>query len=260
MSKKEPQELEIEPQTSPWANGPEKLRRNEFGLFDHVEYEFDETGFINWRELINPEHLYPNKDKFKNGSVPDSIEGLADDQLLIKLGGIKELARLRGYAEVTHDIKTLRDDFVTDICTIKWIPNYETDYKEVVFQDVANATMENCSGFGAKFLETIAANRAFVRAVRNFLGIHIVGADEIDKSKNSIPEDSEPTTTAVPSVHSALQKCAAKKGFDSWGNFLDFLREAHKAETYRCADTPNWSDFKDIPALECRKIMKLLKK
>ena len=52
---------------------------------------------------------------------------------------------------------------------ITYLPNYETNFKEVTFSDVANATIENTSSFAKKFLETIACNRAFVRCVRNFL-------------------------------------------------------------------------------------------
>ena len=53
------------------------------------------------------------------------------------------------------------------------------------YTDVGNATLANTDAFCAKFLETIACNRAFVRCVRNYLNIHIVGADEIDKSKGA---------------------------------------------------------------------------
>ena len=47
---------------------------------------------------------------------------------------------------------------------------------------MANATLNNTSSFATKFLEAIACNRAFIRCVRNFLNVHIVGDDEIDKS------------------------------------------------------------------------------
>ena len=57
----------------------------------------------------------------------------------------------------------------------------------LIYSDTANATLDNTDSFCAKFLETIACNRAFVRCVRNYLGVHIVGADEIDKSENKTP-------------------------------------------------------------------------
>ena len=173
---------------------PNKYKRNELGLIDGVEYKFNEDGSINWRAMIKPEHLYPNKEWFETRKlqVPDSIEGLGDHQLLVKLAGIKELARLRGFLDVQFKIETISSHYATAVCCISWMPNYESDGNAQTFTSTANATSENCSGFGIKFLEPIAENRAFVRSVRNYLNIHIVGDDEIDKSKNKVAyEESE---------------------------------------------------------------------
>ena len=65
-------------------------KRNEFGLLEGVNYEYNEDGSVNWRAMIAPEHLYPNKGWFemRNQPMPQSIEGLTDNQLLIKLSGI----------------------------------------------------------------------------------------------------------------------------------------------------------------------------
>jgi len=144
-------------------------KRNEFGLLEGVEYKFNEDGSINWRAMIKPEHLYPNKDWFETRKlqVPDSIEGLGDHQLLVKLAGIKELARLRGFLDVQFKIETISSHYATAVCSISWMPNYESDGNAQTFTSTANATSENCSGFGVKFLEPIAENRAFVRSVRN---------------------------------------------------------------------------------------------
>ena len=86
--------------------GPDLWKRNEHGLLDSVDYIFNKDGSVNWRAMINPEHLYPNKDWFeiRKMPMPNSIEGLDDSQLLIKLGVIKELAKLRGFHSVTYDI------------------------------------------------------------------------------------------------------------------------------------------------------------
>jgi len=253
---------------SKWANGPEKLRRNEYGLFDNVDYKFTPSGRVDWRAMIDPQFLYPNADWFKarNQEVPDSIEGLEDNQLLIMLGGIKELAQLRGYSNVEHNIVHIHDGYVIDTCTITWIANYETKcggsnyYDVVTFQDTANATFENCSGFGAKFLETIAANRAFVRAVRNFLNIHIVGADEIDKSKNKAIEVDTQEVLTKPSAASAFKNFAARNGIEDWPSMVDFLRGAYTQDVYKHAEIKNWLSFNDVPAEESRAIQKILKK
>ena len=168
--------------------GPDAYKRNEDGLLENAEYEFNEDGSVNWRAMIKPEFLYPNRGWFeaRNKPVPNSIEGLDDKQLLIMLGGIKELAKMRGYCGVDFDINNVSDGYVTAKCTIHWHQNYESvNEYSTTYVDVANATLANTDAFCAKFLETIACNRAFVRCVRNYLNVHIVGADEIDKSQGS---------------------------------------------------------------------------
>ncbi len=78
------------PPVSKYANGPLKLIRNEHGLFDNVDYVYDEIGFVSWKAMINPKFLYPNKGWFErnNKPVPDSVEGLQDHQIICKLGGL----------------------------------------------------------------------------------------------------------------------------------------------------------------------------
>ena len=166
-------------------SSPEKYKRNEHGLLESVDYVFNNDGSVNWRAMISSEHLYPNKDWFERRKmpVPSSIEGLDDGQLLIKLSGIKELAKLRGFHNVTYDVSESSDSRVVVQCMISWIDNYESNGTQT-FASIANATTNNTNGFAAKFLECIAENRAFIRCVRNFLNIHIVGADEIDSSKD----------------------------------------------------------------------------
>ena len=44
--------------------GPDIYKRNEHGLLENVDYEFNEDGSVNWRAMIKEEFLYPNKDWF----------------------------------------------------------------------------------------------------------------------------------------------------------------------------------------------------
>lgn len=241
--------------------GPDLWKRNEHGLLESVEYEFNKDGSVNWRAMISPEHLYPNKDHFemRKMPVPDSIDGLEDNQLLIKLGGIKELAKLRGFHNVTYDITESSDSRVVVQCMINWIENYEGAYGHTqTFTSIANATTHNTNGFAAKFLECIAENRAFVRTVRNFLGIHIVGADEIDSSKNKSPIVSPPSPSGAKDI--SPQGILKEKAGVSFDSFKNKLRELYKEQLY--TNDPEvikeWSNYKDIPAKECRKLLKLL--
>lgn len=233
-------------------------KRNEFGLLEGVEYKFNEDGSVNWRAMIKPEHLYPNRDWFDSRKLPmpDGIDGLADNQLLIKLSGIKELAKLRGYNSVTYKINTVSDTYATAVCEICWMPSYETSEVAQVFASTANATSDNCSGFGLKFLEPIAENRAFVRAVRNYLNIHIVGDDEIDKSKNKVAyeESGEIVQTLTP------QEVLRRTAKDSlkcadFGQFKEALRAFWKDGSYKNEEAANWNDYSDVPVKECRKLL-----
>jgi hypothetical protein len=235
--------------------------RNAWGLIEGIDYKTNEDGSINWRAMVKPEHLFPNKGWFelRKQQAPTSIEGLNDSQLLIKLAGIKELAKLRGYTSVKYDVIKCEPSYVSIKCGITWIPNYESEY-ESYYEDIANATVNNTSDFAVKFLETIAANRAFVRAVRNFLGVHIVGSDEIDASKKGasaiIEEDNEIT---LPSSQGMLEKTAKNSGINSFSEFQDYLREAWKLNVYRNNDTKVWTSYNDIPAKEARILMSILK-
>jgi hypothetical protein len=213
--------------------------------------------------MIDPQFLYPNKDFFeiRTMQVPTSIEGLEDKQLLIMLGGIKELARLRGFKSVLYSFSHIATNYVVATCTIEWIGNFETSGESVIFEDVANATEANADNFCLKFLETIACNRAFVRCVRNFLNIHIVGADEIDKSKNRVVDLGDMlVSTAIPvTPQGALEKAVNEKlKINSFDGFKEHLRVLWTSEAYRNQEAKNWESFKDIPAKESRILLKII--
>jgi hypothetical protein len=253
---------------------PSKKRysRNELGLIETVDYVFNEDSSVNWRAMIKPEFLYPNKDWFeaRKFPMPPSIEGLDDKQLLIMLGGIKELAKLRGFTSVKYDVNNVREDYVVAKCTIEWIPNYESDGMYVTYQDVANATASNTDDFCLKFLETIACNRAFVRCVRNFLNIHIVGADEIDKSKNRVVEASDafvPSNALPITAQGTLEKVVNEKlklkDFEAFKGFLRGLwKKAQESNDETMIsllqEAKDWKQFKDVPAKSSRVLLKVV--
>jgi hypothetical protein len=237
-----------------------KYKRNECGLVEGVEYKYNEDGSINWRAMVSAEHLYPNKGWFeaRNQPMPNSTEGLEDYQLLIKLSGIKELAKLRGFLNVSYDIVKCDIDHVAIKCTIDWLGNFESENQSITFQDVANATAYNTSNFAQKFLETIATNRAFVRCVRNFLNIHIVGADEIDTSNNkSAPMQQESVAYGPLNVLMSQVKLGASD--QDFEVFKDVLRGLYKNNAYKNKDVKNWKTWENIPKTEITKLIKVLK-
>ena len=248
-----------------------KYTRGKDGLLKSVKYEYNEDGSVNWRAMVDPKHLFPNKSWFeaRNKAVPTSVDGLQDYQLLIKLAGIKELAKLRGYNSVRYNVIKCEKDHVSIKCEISWIPNFENPISEsdfipasTHFEDVANATTDNTSSFATKFLETIAANRAFVRCVRNFLNVHIVGDDEIDKS-NGTPqhpeaEEVEPIKKLTP--NGVLENLASSKlKCDTYTDFKDKLRELWTIGIYKNESAKDWAAYDDIPAKEARLLINIIK-
>lgn len=171
----------------------ELYSRDELGLLSGVEHVFNEDGSVNWREMVPKEYLFPNKDLFarRNKPIPSSIDGLKDYELCIKLGGIRHLAKLRGIRKCFFEHPRLDEEYVVSQCTIEWMPNYESNFEPSSYSDSANATSKNCRDFGLKFLETIANNRSFIRAVRNYLNVNIVGEDELDKTDGSSSSEAE---------------------------------------------------------------------
>jgi hypothetical protein len=240
--------------------------RDEHGLINSAEYVFKEDGSVDWRKMIKPEFLYVNKEWFelRQKPVPTSIEGLEDKQLTIMLGGIKDLAKLRGFREVSNAVTHVREGYVSAECRIEWLPNYENP-EGAYFSDHANASADNTDRFCYKFLEAIAVNRAFVRCVRNFLNINIVGADEIDKSDDkggARSIDDEPSSGAS-SVHAALKKACDGKGLSDFNIFVKAMRALYRG----ALDNDNKSlmetldslkgceSFEGIDPKNCRKLL-----
>jgi hypothetical protein len=244
--------------------GPSLFSRDKNGLLSNTQYIFNDDGSVNWRAMIKEEHLFPNRSWFqsRNKDVPRSIEGLADHQLLIKLSGIKELARLRGFSGVSYEIVKCELDHVAVICHMSFIPNYETGLETVTFQDMANASIKNTSSFATKFLETIACNRAFVRCVRNFLNVHIVGDDEMDKSSPGTPTSSSSESDDPFSPTTTLKKKAKESlNCETFEEFKVHLRnwwQEKRDGVYQNDSLKTWESWDDISSKDARKLIPLV--
>ena len=246
------------------SQGPAIFQRDPDGLLKNVQYIFNDNGSINWRAMINDEHLFPNRSWFQSRGkdMPRTAEGLADHQLLIKLSGIKELARLRGFSDVSYEVVKCESDHVSVSCRMTFIGNYETDSNAVVFQDIANATTNNTSSFATKFLETIACNRSFVRCTRNFLNVHIVGDDEMDKSSigpvaSSAKEQDDPFSPAT----TLKKKAKDSLGCESFEDFKTHLKvwwQEKKEGVYQNSSLKDWKDWGDIDAKDARLLIGLI--
>jgi len=208
------------------------ITRNSFGLLEGLDHKTDKHGFIVWRDMISPEYLYPNKEYFarNNQPVPDSAEGLPDNQCLVKIGGLIELMRIRGYTSLDQHIVNVDNGYVTAKCTIRWEPNVETNMLPITFSWVANSNAGNCGDFMANFQETQAQNRALSLCIRKFLNINIVSDEEMSKGQtNLIPEKEKPQAT-LPDINGKLKKMLVDKGLKTQESLVGLLEEMKAAE------------------------------
>jgi hypothetical protein len=219
--------------------------RDSNGFLNGVNYIFNDDNTINWRAMIKPEHLVPNRDSFKDSNInlkEIDVTTLPDNKLLILLAGIKELAQIRGFKSVSYDVIESRPDYVSVKCTVEFIANYETGNKTVSFSSLADAHWDNTHSFAKNFLMAIAENRAFVRCVRSFLKIHIVGSDELG-GKNSSPSiDTSPSSQAGSSPVSLLEGTMQEYGIN-----FNQIRDGAIKKNIEGADS--WTSINDIPPL-----------
>jgi hypothetical protein len=225
----------------------QKFERNSDGLLSHVEYKLSDDGFVNWRAMIKPEFLVPDKNLFtrRNVEVPKTIEGLKDNELLILLAGIKNLASLRGFSRVDYKVESPSNDYVIATCSITFVPNFETEGREVTFSAIGDASLKSTTGFGQLFLGAIAENRAFVRCVRNFLKINILGQDEVAPNNVEVQEEKS-------SPLFLLNQIMNEKNV----SFSD-IRQKMINEGLKSAE--NWNSLDDIPKVTIFQLISRIK-
>lgn len=232
-------------------SGLKAIKRNSFGLIEGMEYQFDNIGLVDWRKMVKPEFLVPNSLNFtkKGLEIPKSIEGLDDENLLITLAGVKQLAFLRGYKNVTYSCFAAAPDYVALKCSILWIPNYETEDREILFEGTANVkASEGNKSLYDNYLCAVAENRSFSRCVRAFLRINIVTNEELDSlvSDKTIPIPKEDSKIAI------LKLRLKEKGI-TWDQLRQKLRlEGFKEinEIQKIEDLPEDMIFKLLDRLK----------
>jgi hypothetical protein len=232
------------------VGNPTARARNDHGLVSDgsVEYTYDDNGLVDWRKMVKQEFLVPNKQRTKE----TDISKLADKDLLILLGGIKNLAQIRGFSKVEYRVYSAAPDYVMTSCGITWLPNYETENKEVYFEALADASMSNTKSFARNFLAAIAENRAFVRCVRSFLRINVVGQDEMGDASLLAESNGSSATTSGADPHSLLSSVMQEKSvsFDDLKKKLVVEGKIKESEYKSLQDIPKSQIFALIKRLK----------
>lgn len=223
-------------ETLPNCIPPIVIERNSWGLYTHIDYYFNEHGLIDWRKMIPKEFLIPNKQKTKE----TDITNLKEEELIILLGGIKYLAQLRGFSDVSYDVVNANEEYASTKCRITWLPNYETQNEKITFEAIAGCSLNNVRDFARRYLIEMAENRAFARAVRSFLRINIVSDKELGEIDQS-PTDSTSVEEKIVDARSqaiiSLEKLmrSRKLVFDDIKNKL-LLENVHGADAFLCVN------------------------
>jgi hypothetical protein len=228
-----------------------QIIRNEHGLVEGVSYQFDENGLIDWRKMIEPKYLVPNKQYFEKVGkpTPKTTEGLEDKELLILLGGIKRLAQLRGYRSVNYVVTSPSPDYVISACSIAFSGNYETESYPITFSAIGDASAQNTNSFGRLFLGPIAENRSFVRCVRNFLRINIIGQDEVSPTtpfEEELPKQ-------VMGATELLEKLMVEKG-------VTFEKVKEKLISEKVEGADKFVSIQNIPKIKVFELIERLRK
>jgi hypothetical protein len=209
------------------------IKRDANGLIEGINYVFDENGLVNWRAMVKPEYIVPNKQKTQE----TDITKLEDKDLLILLQGTKELAFLRGFTDVSYSVIAASPTYCCISCRINWKPNYETEGSEVRFESIGDAHYDNTDSFAKNFLAAIAENRAFVRCVRNFLRINVVSKEEVSEGKQ--PSNNGQSNGDKPSR--ILQETMDEHG-------ITFTQLKDKMIKAKVAGAEEFKTIEDIPA------------
>lgn len=251
---------------------PKISKRNEFGLREGHEYKFREDGSVAWEKMLLPQHLVINK-AYENQIVEKlgkplsevTVDEVEDNQKLTLLAGSRYLLDLRGYSKLKYSQPVYGSNGSVSVeCEITFIPNYETEMRELVFSGIGEATMNNTGPIGknklnewAYYLAATAENRAFVRCLRNGLRIPILSKEEAQFETVS---QQAPIQTSGLDPHSILQGIMdAKKP-----NKITFtILQKTVSNNYKDKVKSNpdeWTCLKDIPPNDVFTLIGLLKK
>ncbi len=237
-----------------------KKVRDVNGLIVGKDYVYDDFGFVDWKAMIDSQHVFL-RDEFllekgikiedlSDEEIEEKKGEASDEELLIKLAGFKDLARLRGYTK-THYKFTEHQGAVTVESFIEWTPNFETGMLPVSTSAIASANKDNTQGKFSSYLAAIAENRAFVRNVKNFLGIHVIGESEL-KDRAGYDVEAEHVSTGESTgvgPQAALQKVMEVKSIS-----FDKLKERLAELEWEGID--EWEGIEDIPPEEAVAILK----
>lgn len=192
------------------------------------------------------------KSDLSREEVEEKLLEVGDEAKVVLLAGFKSVAHMRGLEQIKFEPLKLEKDYVVVKCTLVFTPE---EGMPLVSEGLANSTSENTSYPFSMYLESMAENRAFIRAVRHGLNINIVGYEEIygkssgDNGLSGFDDDG-----SILGPNETLKKIVEAKN-KTIGDLRVFLDKKgyNKLEE-------SMKDFSDIPAEVCLEIVDLIQK
>lgn len=206
----------------------------------------DADGFVDWRRIVNQEkNVLLNKQKFASIGVDiDKIseeevqeykKTAPDDFVFISLGGLRELAELRGCDSYKVEMVECSPDNYVAKAEIHFLPN-EEEPNGLTFSGIGSASSYNVN-YGFKYyLPALAENRSYARAVRNSLRVRSLYNEEAKTDEK--PSENTVGINPIKIFKDKLEKknwsfeelkaAAEKAGYwkDEWKSITDLKESA----------------------------------
>lgn len=222
------------------------IKRDENGLIEGVGYIFNEDGSINWRKMVDPQYIAINEQR----TTKTDISEVKDEDLIIRLAGLKKLLRIRGFKTREFRPVVATPSYVSTVCRITFIANYETEGQEISYEAMADASNYNTFDFAVNYLSAIAENRAFARCIRSFLGIDITAEEEIGPKQEPSAEPSEESNQHRLADVFVQNLKAEDMSLEKFKKM--FIKKYHKPDSkYKVESDPaTWEKIEDIPLVD----------
>lgn len=253
------------------------FERNSDGLVKGVTYSYTPLGKIDWKAMLRREDLYimekyrADASKLFEGLSYDKIDPktLPDKWVCANLAGMVRLLHLRGYHSITYPQIIIHPDRAVASCQIEFIGNFETGGKSRITSSVASASPASVDKFYRPYIETLAENRALVRAIKRELEITIVNIEEIDKNADLPQSD---TTASVNSQYGFKPNDLLKKKCKEFPagpiSFASVKKASIDHNAKQAADSKDrlvsgpetWESFDSISEIDCWMLMGILAK
>ena len=213
--------------------------------------------------MVDPKYLYVAREYEERvvkaqGKPLSEIDLLLvkDDWLRIRVGGINQLANIRGYRSLTYPHLIAVDGKASCSCQIEFIPNYESGMEPLTCSALASACRLSMDKNMMGYLEAFAENRAFSRCVKRALQINIlsdieVGGDGRKAVESSAADDESPSQGSGPSGNLPHDMLAEKCQQHAPPITFEHVKVGALKYAADLKSDPNtWTGFASIPPLD----------